>query len=228
MTANLRLHYAPDNASLCVRLLLEELSVPFETILVDRSRNAQKSPAFLKRNPNGQIPVLETENGAVFETAAIMLWLADRYRRCIAAPSAPDRAHDLQWLFWLSNTLHAALRLAFYPEQHIAVEPDALRQNARDRIARMMNLLEHADNAHWLDRAEPTVHSFYLAPMLRWAAIYTGQTGALELTHFPRLHNFARRVESRVAVQTVATAEGLGALPFSAPRLPHPPEGSAT
>jgi len=45
------LHYAPDNASLIVRIVLEELALPYETVLVDRSASAQSSDAYLKLNP---------------------------------------------------------------------------------------------------------------------------------------------------------------------------------
>ncbi|NBT31105.1 MAG: glutathione S-transferase, partial [Rhodobacteraceae bacterium] len=78
MIENLRLHYAPDNASLCVRLALTEMGLPFETILVDRRARGQKAPAYLRLNPNGLIPTLETPDGPIYETAAILLWLADR------------------------------------------------------------------------------------------------------------------------------------------------------
>lgn len=112
------LHYAPDNASLVVRLVLDELGVPFDTQLVDRSRQAQKSPAFRALNPVGRIPVLETPDGPMSETAAILLWLADREGRMAPPPDHKDRAAFLRWLFFVSNTIHAELRLVFYPKTY--------------------------------------------------------------------------------------------------------------
>ena len=109
MSQTLCLHYAPDNASLCIRLALEELDVPYRTCLVDRSVKAQKAANYLAMNPNGLIPVLETPHGPMFETGAILLWLADTYEGLIPGPDDPTRAHALQWLFWLSNTLHLSL-----------------------------------------------------------------------------------------------------------------------
>ncbi|MCB2144531.1 MAG: glutathione S-transferase N-terminal domain-containing protein, partial [Rhodobacteraceae bacterium] len=64
------LHYAPDNASLIVRLVLTELNQPFETALVDRRVRAQDGAAYRALNPNGLIPALETPGGAIFETGA--------------------------------------------------------------------------------------------------------------------------------------------------------------
>lgn len=51
------LHYAPDNASLIVRRVLEELGLPYRAALVDRRSVQQKSPAYLALNPQGLIPV---------------------------------------------------------------------------------------------------------------------------------------------------------------------------
>ena len=56
MTGSLTLHYAPDNASLIVRLALEEAGLPYRTVLVDRAANAQRSPAYMALNPAGRIP----------------------------------------------------------------------------------------------------------------------------------------------------------------------------
>ena len=73
------LHYAPDNASLIVRLALEELGVPYRTTLVDRATRQQDSAAFRALNPAGLIPVLETPDGPLSETGAILLWLVERH-----------------------------------------------------------------------------------------------------------------------------------------------------
>ncbi|MFO1200702.1 MAG: glutathione S-transferase N-terminal domain-containing protein [Burkholderiaceae bacterium] len=89
----LRLHYYPGNASLTPHVLLEELGVPYEPVLVDRTRDAHKSPEYLRLNPNGQIPVLVDGELVLYETAAICMHLADTHpgpgsRRRSARPGA--------------------------------------------------------------------------------------------------------------------------------------------
>ena len=54
----LQLYYFPSNASITPHILLEEMGLPYELKRVDRANNAQKSPEYLKLNPNGLIPVL--------------------------------------------------------------------------------------------------------------------------------------------------------------------------
>ena len=72
----LQLHYYPSNASMAPHLLLEELGVPYELKLVDRTREAHKSAEYLRLNPNGLIPVLVDGELVLYETAAICLHLS--------------------------------------------------------------------------------------------------------------------------------------------------------
>jgi len=228
-----RLHYAPDNASLIIRLALEDLGVSYETVLVDRRARAQKSPAYLALNPAGLIPVLETSDGAVFETGAILLWLADRHGVLAPAPDDPARGTLLKWLFFLSNTLHPAMRMIFYPDQYAGADVDAqarLRTHMQTEAARHLDTLEAAATAHpdLFSGASPTVIGLYLGPALRWLALYpAGETGWFDLGRWPVLQAMAQALETRASAVAAARAEGLGPAPFSAPMPADPPEGAA-
>lgn len=233
MNGGYRLHYAPDNASLIVRLALEELGVPYRTVLVDRRVRAQKSSAYLALNPAGLIPVLETPDGPVFETGAILLWLADRHRALVPAPGDPARGTALKWLFYLSNTLHPALRMIFYPDQYTGGDramQAALRAHMQGAVVRHLDMLDRAagDDAALFSGTEPTVLGLYLGPVLRWAALYpAGETDWFDLSRWPRLGALARDLEARDSTRAAIAAEGLGARPFTAPEHPDPPEGVA-
>ena len=73
------LHYHPGNASMAPHMLLREIGEPFALTLVDRANHAHKSPAYLKLNPNGSIPVLVDGELVLYETAAICMHLADAF-----------------------------------------------------------------------------------------------------------------------------------------------------
>ena len=227
MTSPLRLHYAPDNASLCVRLALDAVGAPYETVLVDRAARGQKSQRYLALNPNGLIPVLETPDGVLFETGAILLWVADHHAGLLPL-RGPDRAAALKWLFWLSNTLHPTCRMLFYPDQYTSGDAEALRVTTRERIMAQLIILNAAHDAPWLDSQQPSAPACYLAPMLRWLALYGGDTAWFDLARTPRLLAFAVAANTWTATAIAQTTEGLGPTPFSAPHLPHPPEGSTT
>lgn len=218
------LHYAPDNASMIVRLALEHTGLPYRTALVDRSVQAQRSPAYLALNPNGLIPALETPDGVMFETTATLLYLSERAPGLMPDAGAP-RAMALKWLAWLGNTLHPAQRMLFYPEQYTHADPEALRAPTRHRIQRLLTILSDAQDAPWLDGA-PSAPTFYLGPLLRWLCIYGGPAW-FDLAAFPRLQSFCAALEQTASMTRTAAAEGLGTHPLTRPSRPNPPEGSA-
>ncbi|WP_136440850.1 glutathione S-transferase family protein [Pacificoceanicola onchidii] len=237
------LHYAPDNASMIVRLAFEELGLPYETRLVDRAARAQDGAAYRALNPAGLIPCLETETeaGALFETGAILLWLADRHGGLGPGVDAPERGNFLKWLFFVSNTLHPMLRMTFYPKKYAGPDPAAqaaLRQTVQGAGGAAMTLqgalaLLDAELARqgtpFFFGDRPSALDCYLAPVVRWCAIYPkGETGWFALGAYPALQAMVGRMEARPSARRVAQAEGLGAAPFTAPEPCNPPEGSAT
>jgi len=226
------LHYAPDNASLIVRLALEHRELPYRAALVDRRAKAQESADFRALNPNGLIPVLETPEGPLFETGAILLYLADRHGGLGPGPDDPARGDFLKWLFFLSNTIHPALRRLFYPEKSIApAHVDALRAGTRNDLTQHYATLEIQAVRGWLlGGTAPTVLDFYTAALLRWPVLYPADQPRdwFTLAASPALARLSTAVEALPATHALQCAEGLGDTPFTAPRYPQPPEGSAT
>ncbi|WP_164659991.1 glutathione S-transferase family protein [Tropicibacter sp. Alg240-R139] len=230
MTQDLRLHYAPDNASLVIRLALLEMDVPFDTVLVDRRVRAQDSAAYRALNPNRLIPVLETPQGSLFETAAILLWLVDTYEQL--GPKAHERGDFLKWLFFASNTLHADLRILFYAEKYIdASEAETLRAGIRPRLRHHLGLLDQVakDAPSWFSAETPSVLTYYVACMMRWMAIYPAGSDRswYNISDTPYLQRILQALETRTATRAAIQAEGLSAIPFTSPTYATPPEGSA-
>ncbi|MEQ9695755.1 glutathione S-transferase family protein [Shimia sp. SDUM112013] len=234
MSKLIRLHYAPDNASGIVRLALEELGLPYETVLVDRSQNAQQSTVFRKLNPAAKIPALETPDGTMFETAAILLWLADTSGRLAPPVTGPERTSFLSWLFYASNTLHANLRMTFYPQKYVGdmrAPQKALLSGARANVLEGLRLFESnaATGQLWFNNPDNlSVLDLYLCPMLRWMALYPKQdTDWFALKDWPNLYDLAKRIETRPSVHTLCQTEGMAARPFTNPSPPRPFEGVA-
>ncbi len=233
MTQTLRLHYAPDNASLIIRLVLTEMGLPFETVLVDRTKSAQNSTTYLALNPNGLIPVLETPQGPVFETAAILLWLSERMGQMAPNPKSDERSAFLKWLFFASNTLHADLRILFYAEKYIdPSEANTLRAGIRPRLRHHLKLLDQVaqDAPDWFHAQTPSVLTYYVACMMRWMALYPqgSDRSWFTLADTPYLQRILQSLETRDATRVAITAEGLGVTPFTSPAYATPLEGSAT
>jgi glutathione S-transferase len=229
------LHYAPDNASLVIRLALEQIGAPYRCTLVDRSTNAQASDTYKALNPNGLIPTLETDQGPLFETGAILLWLADRHGGLGPAPDDAQRGNFLKWLFFVSNTVHPTLRQLFYPDQFAGPEAThqaALRDQAkRTLVAHHAKLNTLATQGHtWCAGQTPSALDFYIAATLRWPAIYPADQDRNwhNITNFPALHDMCLRLEALPATRCLIQAEGMNDTPFTMPQAPNPPEGSAT
>lgn len=235
MTKPYRLHFAPDNASLIIRLALEELGQPYDTVLVDRAKQAQRSPAYLALNPNGLIPVLETPHGPMFETGAILLWLADTHHSLAPATDAPQRGTFLKWLFFTSNTLHADLRMLFYPGKYAGPDPalqTVLQAMLKTRLLSHLQMMEDIAAAApvWFAPDTVSVLHYYMACLMRWMALYPAKADRswFDLTNTPHLHMMMTALEQRPAVAAAQSAEGLGPTPFTAPHYANPPQGSAT
>ncbi len=226
------LHYAPDNASQIIRMVLEELAVPYRTALVDRSTRAQDRPEYRAVNPTGLIPALETPQGAVFETAAILLWLTETHAAMAPAPGSALRGDFLKWLIFVANTLHADARLLFYPEAHAgsAQALPGFRSQTEARILRHLGLLDTvaAQSPGYLVASDPSVLCYYICCLIRWITLYPAdRRGWLDLARFPALFDLAETLQSRPAALRVALAEGLGPTVFTDPHFAVPPEGSA-
>ena len=91
--------FLPSGNGYKVRLLLRQLAIPYELVELDITRGETRTPAFLAKNPNGRIPLVELEDGRLLaESGAILFYFgegtrflpADRWRR----------AQVLQWMFF--------------------------------------------------------------------------------------------------------------------------------
>ncbi len=205
----IELYYYPGNASLFPHMLLREIGCEFTLRLVDRAQNAQTSPAYLELNPNGRIPVLVDDGHAIFETAAIGLYLADRFAECGLAPAlgAASRADYYRWMVYLANTPQAEFRAWFYP--HEFVDDPALAGHAKaaagGKLARIFaTIAAQLGEGPWLLGERFSAADLFLLMMVRW-----GRTLPTPARQLPQLAAHADRVLSRAAVQAALLAEGL-------------------
>ena len=228
------LYYAPDNASLIIRIILEELGLAYKTVLVDRSTKAHTQTPYLKLNPNGLIPVCVINDEPIFETAAIALLLADAHSKMTVESNKPQRSPFLAWLFFLSNSLHTDLRQRFYPQKYVGSQPQALkafRDVTLQRLLTRLSILEtqYAKTDHdYLFGQQPTIIDVYLAVCLRWAQLYPADdTGQIKLQNYPSIKEMLLQLETREFVKSACEKEGITGAIFSKPAYSDPPEGVA-
>ncbi|HJW56842.1 MAG TPA: glutathione S-transferase family protein [Burkholderiaceae bacterium] len=210
-----QLYYYPSNANLAPHMLLEELGVDYELVLVDRDRDAHKSPEYLKLNPTGRIPVLVDGDFVLYETAAICLHLVDRHSRNGLAPpvGTAARAEFYQWLIYLTNTLQAELITYYYPERLANDDTGAemVKRHAEARVGTMLDLIEAklADNVSskrgaYLLGENYTAVDPYLLMLARWTRNFAHPARARRY-----LGQYLDQIASRPAVQRAFAAEGI-------------------
>ena len=212
------LHSYPDTAGTVVRLVLAELGLSHEVRMIDRPGGELATSRYRAKNPLGLIPALDTPDGVMFETGAMLLYLSDRHPGLAPHPDAPERAGFLSWFFMINNGIHPTLLQLYYPERVAGAEHvPAVLSHARSRVLAQLALVEAMlakDAPVWLSASQPLL-GYYLGILLRWLA----DAGPSFVSQdFPALHRALSQLETRPAVRLVAMAESLGPRPFTQPR----------
>lgn len=212
MARMITLHYFPGNASFTPHVLLNELGVPFELALVDRARGEHKSPAYLKLNPNGLIPVLVDDGLVLYETAAIVLHLVDTHPAANLAPAVGtrERAEFYKWLVWLSSTLQAMMPHYFYSDRMAAPGNAAgaaeVKAAAEARIASLIDQIDAQlarSGGPWLLGDRYSALDPYAFMLCRWTRGMQRPARTL-----PHIGPYLQRMLARPAVrQTIATEQ---------------------
>ncbi len=86
-----------------VALFLEESGLPFEPVPVDTRKGDQFKPEFLKVNPNGKVPAIDDDGVVVFDSNAILLYLAEKTGKFLPPATPKNRAQLLSWLMFVAS-----------------------------------------------------------------------------------------------------------------------------
>ncbi|MBI1171879.1 glutathione S-transferase family protein [bacterium] len=215
------LHYTPDSAAMIVRLALRLTDAPFAEVLIDRANGGLDSPAYRAMQPLGKIPAMETPHGPMFETGAILLYLADRHPGLAPAPDSPDRAAFLKWYFFTVSYLHTTLLQAFYPERTAgAACAEAVLTHAGAAIRSHFALIDRmvaTEAPDWLS-ARPSILGYYLGVLVRWLSGFPeGHPARLSVADLPALGPILAALETSPAARTVAEAEATAPTLFTKP-----------
>lgn len=106
----LTLFFAPGSSSMAPHIALHEIGVPFETQAISFAKKANRSPAYLRLNPEGKVPTLLVDGCPLTEVAAILFYLAKRFPAAglLPADDIEAEAHAISWMSFIAATLHPA------------------------------------------------------------------------------------------------------------------------
>jgi glutathione S-transferase len=200
-----KLFYALGSAAMGTRVILEEIGAPYELIQTTIAMDEPRPPEQLALNPNGWVPILTWDENAMYECAAIAVFLCDRHPEAKLAPTVndPERSLYLQTLVYFSSSVQNAFQLNYYPDRFVdapADEPSAQRRGNR-RLRETWKVIDDqiGDN-EWMLGERFSAADIYLFMLTTWLEPSRGQPSVDE---FPNVRRIADAVLPRRSIQLV-------------------------
>jgi len=186
-------------------LVAHHLDVPLERIVVDLTKGEQRTPPHLARNPNGLVPVLEDDGLMLWESRAIMQYLAEKTPGQTLLPSEPRaRAEVNRWLFWCAGHMQPAagilVRERFVKTLKGEVADDVEIARGERLFAQTAPILDqHLAGRTWVAQDHLTLADFSLA-----ASFALAGPARLPIADCPHLRAWLGRVQELEAWQRTA------------------------
>lgn len=185
----MRLYHVPGTRSTRVLWLLEEIGAPYELTVI--TREERQTPEHRRRHPLGRVPVLEDDDGFVFESAALCLHLADLHPEAQLIPplGTHERALVYQWTVFAMTELETAAI-----EARRGDDDPARAQAGAERFQAAAHAVERALEGHdYLvgDR-------FSVADLVCGAVLIFGKNAGLT-DNLPNITGYLARLEARPA-----------------------------
>lgn len=202
----MKLYFSPGACSLSPHIVARELGIDLALEKVDtRTKKLSDDRDFLKINPKGYVPALELDDGSVLtEGPTIVQYLADKKpeAKLVPANGTVERYRVQEMLGYINSEIHKTYSPLFNPK----ITPE-LRQDRLDYLRKRYAVIEQAlAGKSYLFGEGFTVADAYLHTVTRWATFVK-----VDLSEFPNLLAFQKRVAARPAVQAALAAEGIKA-----------------
>ncbi|MES2901839.1 MAG: glutathione binding-like protein [Pseudomonadota bacterium] len=181
-----------------VSIALEEMALPYTLHALDLHANVQKEPWFLAINPNGRIPAIvdrELDDFAVFESGAILLYLAEKCGKLLPS-GLKQRSQVMQWLMFQMGGIGPMMGQAnvfyrYFPEK---IQPAIDRYQGETK--RLFRVLDGQ-----LQNNEYLVGDYSIADIANWAWVRTHNWSGVAIDDLPNLKRWVKAIGERPAVQ---------------------------
>jgi glutathione S-transferase len=189
------LYFAPLACSLSARIALYEAGADARFIYADtKAKRLEDGSDFLAINPQGQVPVLRTDDGELFtENPVVLQLIAQANPQAGLAPTG-GAAHWrlLQWLNFTTSELHKTVFIPLIDDK----APEGAKAYARAKAAPRLDYLNgHLDGRAFVIGDSFTIADAYLVTILNWA-----RPGGIDLAAWPAVADYHRRMHERPAV----------------------------
>jgi glutathione S-transferase len=210
---SMQLYFAPGACSFVPHTMLEAAGAGFEPVLVKLHKGEHLQPAYKALNPRGQVPLLVVDGQPINQIVAIVLYLDQLYPASGFLPTeAVARAHAMQTLAWMNNTVHTTFAHIFLPHKFSDqkdVQAQLKQFNAqvyKDLLNELQSLVVAAQHAGqtWLSGASFGPLDAYALTLTRW-----GGMSGIDPESFGALWAFVQQVAAHPAVARVIDRERL-------------------
>jgi len=200
----LQLYSLPTPNGVKVSIALEEIGLPYEVHAINIGQNETWTPEYLSLNPNGKIPAIIDPNGpdgepvALFESGAILLYLAEKTGKLLPA-SAAGRYQAIQWVFFQMGGIGPIFGQVgfFYKFAGKEYEDKRPLQRYVNESKRLLEVLEtRIEGREWIMGDEYTIADI---SMFGWVRGLVGFYGAGELVGYDKLKNVPAWLERGLA-----------------------------
>jgi GSH-dependent disulfide-bond oxidoreductase len=206
----IRFYYHPTPNPAKVALMLEEVGLDYQLVPIDTAKGEQHKPEFRAVNPNGKVPAIVDADGPggkevrVFDSSAILLYLAEKTRRLMGAPA--EKPELLSWLFFIASGIGPFSGQAVH-FQHAAPERLAYAINRyRREVERHYEVLD----THLKGREFIVGKDFTIADISAWGWLERAPRvlpgDSPPLTAFPDLERWYRTIDARPAAARARAA----------------------
>ncbi len=201
----MKLYYAPGACSITPHVALREAALPFDLVRVDfmRGKSLPDGTPFVRVNPKGYVPAIELDDGRLLtENVAMLQYIADLKPESKLAPANGtfERLRLQEWLTFIATELHKGLGPFFSPKAN-----DDYKASVNERLVQRFGILSAGvEGKPWLMGDDFTVADAYALYTLRtWERV-----AKVDLSAYPTLAAYRRRIEERPAVKAALEAEG--------------------
>jgi glutathione S-transferase len=199
----MKLYYMPGACSLAPHIALREAGIQFDLERVGRDKQTESGEDYLSVNSKGSVPALKLDNGEVLtEAGVIQQYIGDNApEKNLVPPAGTVERYRLQeWLNYIASEVHKGIGQLFnpaMPEDYKVIVKTGLAQ-------RQLPFLEKALAGRDYLLGQFSVADGYLFTVLNWTNIHK-----IDLSGFPNISTFMKRLAARPAVREAMKAEGL-------------------
>ncbi len=178
-----------------ISIALEEMGLPYEVRVIDFATQEQKADWYLKLNPNGRIPTLDDDGFIMFESGAILTYLAEKTGKFLPR-DVHGRSRVLQWLMFQMSGIgpmmgQANVFFRYFPEK---IQP--VIERYQREVMRLFGVLDRQLASH-----EYIAGKYSIADMALWPWVSGYEWSGVSVAEFPSLERWLALVGARPAVQ---------------------------